>query len=97
MKEIIQKTSKLCKIDFNDKEQKLFESQFTDIIDYISVIEKLPIEDLEPLAHLEVADVTIRKDESKEGVNLKEVLKNAPSSNENFFKVPKQVRTNIDV
>ncbi len=88
----IDKTAKLCKLKFDAKEKEIFEKQFENIVEYVSVINELPIDDLEPLAQLEVSDRTVREDLDEEGLKLEDALKNAPNKNENFFKVPKQLR-----
>jgi aspartyl-tRNA(Asn)/glutamyl-tRNA(Gln) amidotransferase subunit C len=93
MNPIIEKTAKLCKLDFDANEKELFEKQFDNIVEYVSVIENLPIDDLEPLAQLEVSDNTVRKDVVEDVLSLEQALKNAPKKNENFIKVPKQLRT----
>ncbi len=88
----IDKTAKLCKLKFDAKEKEIFEKQFENIVKYVSIINELPIDDLEPLAQLEVADKTVREDIAKEGLQLEDALRNAPKKNENFFKVPKQLK-----
>ena len=88
----IDKTAKLCKLKFDAKEKEIFEKQFENIVEYVSVINELPIDELEPLAQLEVADKTVREDIAEEGLKLEDALRNAPNKNENFFKVPKQLR-----
>lgn len=93
MNPIIEKTAKLCKLDFDANEKELFEKQFDNIVEYVSVIENLPIDDLEPLAQLAIADNTVRKDIVEDVLSLEQALKNAPKKNENFIKVPKQLRT----
>lgn len=92
MNPIIEKTAKLCKLDFDANEKELFEKQFDNIVEYVSVIENLPIDDLEPLAQLSIADNTVRKDVVEDVLSLEQALKNAPKKNENFIKVPKQLR-----
>jgi aspartyl-tRNA(Asn)/glutamyl-tRNA(Gln) amidotransferase subunit C len=61
------------------------------VLDYVSKLNELDVEGVEPMAH--AADVTnvLRDDEPQAGLTPDEALANAPASEPPFFKVPKVI------
>lgn len=87
----IKKTAKLSRLYYNEQDSKKFESEFTSIINYISVLDELDLENVEPLAQLTETNTYLRPDKLEKGLSSKEALRNAPKANESFFKVPKVI------
>lgn len=91
IKETIKKTAELSRLSFDESEAEKFEKQFTDILGYVSVIDNLDLDNLEPLSQLCETDKCYREDKADPPISLVDALKNAPKKNDNFFKVPKVI------
>ncbi len=89
MKEDIKKIANLAYIKIEDAEMEGIEQKFNQVLKYVSIIEELDLDDVEPMTHVNEDYNIWREDETKESFSLEETLKNAPKHNEQFFKVPK--------
>ncbi len=88
-RETVQRIAELAKLSFSEAEIDAFTAQFNDILRYIGEIEKLDLEGVEPLIHLNSTANVFREDIPHECLTREEALMNAPKRNEAFFKVPK--------
>ncbi len=83
----------LARIELNAKETTLLAEQLNNILTYIEKLNQLDTKAVEPLSHaLDIANVS-RKDTVKKSLGTQEALKNAPSSDNGFFKVPKVIES----
>jgi aspartyl-tRNA(Asn)/glutamyl-tRNA(Gln) amidotransferase subunit C len=73
----------LARVDLADDEVDEFTEQFADILDYFEALDEVPEVDSEP----ELVNV-MRPDEVHEGLSQKEALRNAPETEDGFFKGP---------
>ena len=87
----IQNIASLAHLNFNDLELEQFTEQFNKILEYVSSINKLDIDDLEPLTRPSNEQNNLRSDTIKPSISKEDALKNAPQKNEVFFKVPKVI------
>lgn len=85
----VERIAELAKLSFNDNEIEQFIAQFSHIIDYISIIEKLQLEGIEEAHNLYGWKNSLRQDIIKPSLPKEDALSNAPKRNEVFFKVPK--------
>jgi aspartyl-tRNA(Asn)/glutamyl-tRNA(Gln) amidotransferase subunit C len=91
MKEKISNIADLAALKLSDEEAEVTSVQFNKILDYVSKIELLDLEGVEPLTHVNEAHNVWREDEAGDSLSLEEALKNAPKRNEQFFKAPKVI------
>lgn len=89
MKEDILKIANLAYIKIEESEMEGIEQKFNQVLKYVSKIEELDLDDIEPMTHVNEDYNVWREDTTKESLSLEETLKNAPKRNEQFFKVPK--------
>lgn len=90
-REEVLKIASLAKLSLTEEEVEKYTSQFNDILDYMHQLNELDTENVEPLSHvLELTNVT-RKDVEESSLKRKEVLKNAPESDGDYFIVPKVI------
>lgn len=61
------------------------------VLDYISKLNELNVEGVEPMAHAMELSNVLREDEAWPGMSLEQVLANAPDQSPPFFKVPKVI------
>ena len=73
----------LARVDLADTEVDEFTEQFADILDYFEALDEVPEVESEP----ELVNV-MRSDEIHEGLTQEEALRNAPETEDGFFKGP---------
>ncbi|WP_226010218.1 Asp-tRNA(Asn)/Glu-tRNA(Gln) amidotransferase subunit GatC [Halomicrobium salinisoli] len=74
----------LSRVDLDDEEVERFAAQFGDILSYFETLDEVPETDRE-------ADLTnvMRPDEVRDSLDREEALRNAPETEEGYFKGPK--------
>ncbi len=83
--------AKLARIGIREKEKESLSKQLSKIIDYIDKLKELKVEGVEPLRDVGIGVNIFREDKAKRA-NLKEkILNNAPSRQEDYFKIPKVI------
>lgn len=83
--------AQLARLEFSEKEKEILTEQMNQILNYMAQLNTLNTENVPPLSHvLEIQNV-FRDDVVKESTPTAEVLKNAPSATEEFFRVPKVI------
>ncbi len=87
----------LARLEFKDEEKEKFTEQFNKILEYIDKLNELDTENVEPLYHVIELKNVFREDEVKPSYPREEILKNAPSRTEFFFKVPKVIQVDQKV
>ncbi|MEM2146748.1 MAG: Asp-tRNA(Asn)/Glu-tRNA(Gln) amidotransferase subunit GatC [Candidatus Jordarchaeaceae archaeon] len=81
----------LAHIELTEEEKKVFADQFNRILDFFKKIDEVNTENIPPTYHvLDLVNVQ-RKDEVGESLPKDETFRNAPKSEECFFKSPKIV------
>ncbi|MGD8780017.1 MAG: Asp-tRNA(Asn)/Glu-tRNA(Gln) amidotransferase subunit GatC [Ignavibacteria bacterium] len=90
----VEHIAKLARLKFSEEELKEFTGDMNKILEYMEKLNELDTENIEPLSHPVEQVNVFREDKLKESVDREEALKNAPKSDEEFFKVPKVI--NVD-
>ncbi|MBZ0184567.1 MAG: Asp-tRNA(Asn)/Glu-tRNA(Gln) amidotransferase subunit GatC [Melioribacteraceae bacterium] len=87
----VEQIAKLARLKFDENEIENLTKDMNKILDYMDQLNELDTDNIEPLSHpLDLSNV-MREDNLKESISREEVFKNAPSHNEEFFKVPKVI------
>ncbi len=93
-KKDVEYIAKLSKLKLNEEELEGYTKDLNQILEYIDKLNELDTSDVEPLSHpLETKNV-MREDQPVTSIEREKALKNAPKSNEEFFKVPKVIKQN---
>jgi aspartyl-tRNA(Asn)/glutamyl-tRNA(Gln) amidotransferase subunit C len=79
----------LARIDLTDAEKSQFQTQLTDILHYVHLLDELDVDGIEPTAHATPLFNVMRKDEVGQSLNREDVIANAPKAQNNEFVVPK--------
>ena len=87
----IKHISKLSRISVDDEKAKKLEGDLNSIFEFIEKLNELKTEDVEPLTSIAETTLKFRSDEVKSKNIKKQILKNSPENNEDFFVVPKVV------
>ena len=82
--EEVRHIASLARIDLDDEEIERFTEQFGDILEYFEALDDVPEVESE-------ADLTnvMRPDEVEDGLSQEEALRNAPETEDGYFKGPK--------
>ncbi|MGB9643019.1 MAG: Asp-tRNA(Asn)/Glu-tRNA(Gln) amidotransferase subunit GatC [Candidatus Ratteibacteria bacterium] len=81
--------SKLARIKIEESEMEKIIIDLKSILDYISQLNQLDTENIEPAKHVLPFTNVCRKDTSRPSLPVDRVMKNAPEKTGNLFKVPK--------
>lgn len=87
----VEYVAKLARIKLSHEEAQILSSQLSDILSYIDKLKKLDVKDVQPTSHVLNIKNVYRKDERKRSLAVQDVLKNAPSREGDYFKVPKVI------
>lgn len=89
--EVIKHTAHLARIDIDEENQQKFAEKLDNILDYVHRIDELDLEDVEPKFHaLELANI-MRDDVAMSPISQEDALKNAKSTQDGQFKVPRMI------
>ncbi|MGK9475210.1 Asp-tRNA(Asn)/Glu-tRNA(Gln) amidotransferase subunit GatC [Melioribacter sp. OK-6-Me] len=83
--------ARLARLRFNDEELESYTAELNEILNYMEKLNELNTETVEPLSH-PIENVNVfREDKLVASIDRADALKNAPSRDEEFFKVPKVI------
>ncbi|MFC0772211.1 Asp-tRNA(Asn)/Glu-tRNA(Gln) amidotransferase subunit GatC [Terrimonas alba] len=89
---LVEKLANLARLKFNDAEKQEIKNDLQRMIVFVEKLNELDLENVEPMLHMSEEVNVLRDDEVKGSVSRAEALKNAPSHDEKFFKVPKVIK-----
>ena len=90
-KDTIKKISKLARISVTNEETDRLEKDLNSIIKFVEQLKELNTDEIAPIASVSDQALTMNKDEIKKINEKKEILKNAPEKNSNYYIVPKVI------
>ncbi|MFQ5798720.1 MAG: Asp-tRNA(Asn)/Glu-tRNA(Gln) amidotransferase subunit GatC [Bacteroidota bacterium] len=82
----------LARLQFSEQEKQKLTRQLNRILEYMEKLNELDTSNVEPLSHVVKQTNVFREDAVKPSAPVEEILKNAPSRTEKFFKVPKVIK-----
>lgn len=88
MKIDVAHVAKLANLPLTAEEKKKFEGQLAETLDYISKLNEVKTEGVEPTSQVTGLENVTREDKAAPSLPQEEVLKNAKSTDNGFFKVP---------
>jgi aspartyl-tRNA(Asn)/glutamyl-tRNA(Gln) amidotransferase subunit C len=88
-KSTVKHVAHLSRLELDEKELETYSGQLASILSYINKLNEIDTKNVTPTSHA-IASLknVFRKDVLKPSLDAKEVLKNAPSKEGAFFKVP---------
>ena len=84
----VEKVALLARLKFDEAELEKITKHMVQIVEYVDKLSELNTEDVEPMAHALDIQNALAEDESRPSLSRKEVLKNAPKHDEEYFLVP---------
>ena len=88
-KEELLHIANLSDLEVKDSEIEKYLKNLDDILDYVKILEKAPIGDLDETIGANDNVNVFRKDEIKNFDNINGLLENAPGLENNMYKIPK--------
>ncbi|MCM8772536.1 MAG: Asp-tRNA(Asn)/Glu-tRNA(Gln) amidotransferase subunit GatC [Candidatus Omnitrophica bacterium] len=88
-KEDVEYLGRLARIELTEEEKKKFEKELGKILEYISKLNEVNTENIEPTYHVLPLKNVFRDDIPESSTSKEEILKNAPDKDDDFFKVPR--------
>lgn len=88
-REDVEYLSKLIRVELTEEEKIKFEKELEKILEYVSQLNQLNTENVEPLYHVLPLKNVFREDIPEDSSLKEEILKNAPEREKDFFKVPR--------
>jgi len=89
---LILKLENLARLQLSDEERATMSTDLNKMLDLVSKMDELDLDNIEPLVHLTNAVNVLRPDNISEKINRKDALKNAPKHDEEGFLVPKVIK-----
>ncbi|TVR82233.1 MAG: Asp-tRNA(Asn)/Glu-tRNA(Gln) amidotransferase subunit GatC [Chitinophagaceae bacterium] len=86
---LIDKLADLCKLEFSENEKTELSADLSNILDLIEKLKELPTDNVEPLIYVNDDLNQFREDSAKNEITREQALKNAPSKDSDYIKVPK--------
>ena len=93
--QLVEKLAHLSRLEFNDTEKAAINDDLKKMIGFVEKLNELKLSGVEPLLHMVNEVNVLREDEIKGSVGRADALLNAPSHNQQFFKVPKVIKAPI--
>ena len=87
-KTLIEKLAKLSQLDFSEDAKSKMEEDLNKILNFIDELNTLNTDDVEPLVYINEEVNKLREDKIGEHLTKEKALKNAPSKDSDYFKVP---------
>jgi len=87
----VDKIASLSKLTFDGDQKEAIKNDMNKMLDFISKLEEVDTEGVEPLIHMTEDVNVLRADDAIVDITQKEALKNAPKKDSTYFKIPKVV------
>ena len=85
---LIDKLAKLSQLEFNSDAKAKMEDDLNKILAFVDKLDEVDTNNIEPLIYLNEDTNKLREDEIGEHLPKEKALKNAPSKDSDYFKVP---------
>jgi len=90
-KQTLDKLAHLSRLEINEKDEPKMLQDLSNIVTFVEKLNEVNTDDIEPLTTMSHEVNSLREDEPGEHLSHEEALKNAPSKDKDFFRVPKVI------
>ena len=87
----VKKVAKLSRISLDDSKLDSLSKDLDSILNFVKELNKVDTKEIEPLSSIVDKTLEPRTDKINDGKIKKDILKNSPDKNEDFFIVPKVI------
>jgi aspartyl-tRNA(Asn)/glutamyl-tRNA(Gln) amidotransferase subunit C len=86
--EEVEHIARLARLELTAEEYQKFKEQLSEILDYAARLQDVDTEGIPPTASVLPPRSVLRSDEPRQGLSKDELLENAPSVEQDQFRVP---------
>jgi aspartyl-tRNA(Asn)/glutamyl-tRNA(Gln) amidotransferase subunit C len=86
--EQVQHIANLARLELTEAEIARYRDQLSAILDYFQQLDAADTENIPPTSNVSVTESPLRADRTRPGLDLADLLKNAPDTEEHQFRVP---------
>lgn len=83
----VQHVAKLANLKLTPNEEKNFEKQLSEVLDYINELQKINTDKVEPISNITGLQNVTREDIPSPSISQEDALKNAPKTKNGYFEV----------
>jgi aspartyl-tRNA(Asn)/glutamyl-tRNA(Gln) amidotransferase subunit C len=87
----VRRVARLARLKVNEEDVPRLAGELNAILDFVEQLNEVNVDGVEPLTSVVEAQMRMRDDVVTDGGYAKDVTKNAPASEDEFFMVPKVV------
>lgn len=84
----VQHIAALARLQLTDAQMEHYRGQLSSILDHIAKLKELDTRDVPPTTSGGLTSMSLRADEARPGLALEKLMKNAPETSDDQFKVP---------
>ena len=88
----VEKIARLSKLEFEGEARKNIKADLNKIIGFVSKLDELDTTGVAPLLHMTDRNNVLREDEVRNEVSKADALKNGPSTDSDYFRVPRVLK-----
>ena len=88
-KNTVKRIADLSKLEFTSDETTAILKDMNQMLEFIDQLKELDTSNIDPLIHMTEDENILREDDAISGASQQEALKNAPSKDSTYFKIPK--------
>ncbi|MDD4955414.1 MAG: Asp-tRNA(Asn)/Glu-tRNA(Gln) amidotransferase subunit GatC [Candidatus Omnitrophica bacterium] len=90
-KKTVEYVAMLSRIGVSEEEAQYLGSQLSKILEHIDKLKELNVDDVKPMRGMNLNNNIFRDDTVVDSKTQENILKNAPSREGNYFKIPKVI------
>lgn len=90
-REQVLRMAKLARLELSPAELEKMTGALSQVVDYMDMLKKLDLKDVEPMLAVDTSARPMRADEIKPSLPKEETFKNAPEVNLDHFSIPKVI------
>ena len=88
-KNTVKRIADLSKLEFTSDETTAILKDMNQMLEFIDQLKELDTTNIDPLIHMTEDENILREDDAITGASQQEALKNEPSKDSTYFKIPK--------
>ena len=88
-KNMVKRIADLSKLEFTSDETTAILKDMNQMLEFIDQLKELDTTNIDPLIHMTEDENILREDDAITGASQQDALKNAPSKDSTYFKIPK--------
>lgn len=89
--QLISRLEHLSRLQLSTEERKTIQNDLENILSMVEKLQEVDVEDVAPLVYVNAVENRLREDKIKHQVTRQDALRNAPSEDGKFFRVPKVI------